>query len=171
MLIAAAVRAPTSVAIALFTRAVSAASLVNSPVVRLVSGSCFEAQAVSASAAASPSSWRREAFMIRPSPESAPARGRPAASGRTATSPVAGSLFPRLLFPSLQPGLPVLDLLLGFVLLHAVALLDLAHELVAMAGHLVEFVVGELAPLLLDLALHLLPVTLNRVPVHFRLLK
>src|SRR5918992_1014141 len=45
MLIAAAVRAPTSEAIALFTLAVSAASLVNSPVVRLVSG-CFDAQAL-----------------------------------------------------------------------------------------------------------------------------
>ena len=51
MLMAAAVRAPTSVAIALFTLAVSAASLVNSPVVRLVSGSLV-AQAASASAAA-----------------------------------------------------------------------------------------------------------------------
>src|SRR5919106_5237080 len=50
MLIAAAVRAPTSVAIALFTFAVSAASLVNSPVVRLVSG-CFEAQALRPAAA------------------------------------------------------------------------------------------------------------------------
>src|SRR5688572_3300762 len=50
MLIAAAVRAPTSVAIALFTLAVSAASLVNSPVVRLVSG-CFDAQALRPAAA------------------------------------------------------------------------------------------------------------------------
>src|SRR5688572_2608094 len=50
MLIAAAVRAPTSVAIALLTLAVSAASLVNSPVVRLVSG-CFDAQALRPAAA------------------------------------------------------------------------------------------------------------------------
>jgi hypothetical protein len=50
MLIAAAVRAPTSVAIALFTLAVSAASFVNSPVVRLVSGSRFDAQPLRAAA-------------------------------------------------------------------------------------------------------------------------
>src|SRR5918999_2289776 len=50
MLIAAAVRAPTSVAMALLTLAVSAASFVNSPVVRLVSGGLFEAQPLSPTA-------------------------------------------------------------------------------------------------------------------------
>src|SRR5688500_10125043 len=53
MLMAAAVRAPTSVAIALFTLAESAASLVNSPVVRLVSGSLV-AHAARASVAIRP---------------------------------------------------------------------------------------------------------------------
>src|SRR5919106_7079905 len=51
MLMAAAVRAPTSVAIALFTFAVSAASLVNSPVERFASGSLSEAQALRIAAA------------------------------------------------------------------------------------------------------------------------
>src|SRR6188474_2459738 len=46
MLMAAAVRAPTSVAMALFTLAVSAASLVNSPVVRRFSGGASDAQPV-----------------------------------------------------------------------------------------------------------------------------
>src|SRR5688500_2879787 len=63
MLMAAAVRAPTSVAIALFTLAVSAASLVNSPVVRLVSGSLV-AHAARASVAISPSiALRLKRFM------------------------------------------------------------------------------------------------------------
>src|SRR5687767_15596403 len=58
MLMAAAVRAPTSVAIALFTLAVSAASLVNSPVVRLVSGCLSEAQPLSATAVAARAALR-----------------------------------------------------------------------------------------------------------------
>src|SRR5687768_16487684 len=59
MLMAAAVRAPTSVAIALFTLAVSAASLVNSPVVRLVSGCLSEAQPLSATAVAARTALRK----------------------------------------------------------------------------------------------------------------
>src|SRR6185503_6701855 len=134
MLMAAAVRAPASVAIALFTLAVSAASLVNSPVVRPISGS-LPAQAASASMPIRASALRREGFM------------------------------------ALDAGFPVFDLALGFVLLDAVALLDLAHQLVAMAAHLIELVVGELAPLLLQLARHLLPVALNAVPVHLQNLR
>src|SRR6185295_15351665 len=126
---AAAVRAPASVAIALFTLAVSAASLVNSPVVRPVSGA-LPAQAASDSMPIRASALRREGFM------------------------------------TLDAGFPVLDLALGFVLLDAVALLDLADQLVAMAAHLVELVVGELAPLFLQLARHLLPVALNAIPIH-----
>src|SRR5574339_638773 len=127
MLIAAAVRAPTSVAIALFTLAVSAASLVNSVVVRLVSSALFDAQAESASTSAAMMSL----VMTCPSREPAPARGRPAVAGRTATSPVAASPFP------LHPRFPVLHLALGLVLLDAIALLDLADQLVAVARHLV----------------------------------
>ena len=47
--------------------------------------------------------------------------------------------------------LPLGKLPLGFVLGHAVALLDLAGELVAAAGDDIEVVIGQLAPLLLRL--------------------
>src|SRR5690606_25292546 len=66
----------------------------------------------------------------------------------------------------LGTGFPVLDLTLGLVLGNAVTFLNLARELVALAGDDVEVVVGQLAPLLLDLALHLLPVTFDAVPIH-----
>src|SRR5436190_74605 len=62
--------------------------------------------------------------------------------------------------------LPIVDLLLGLVLADTVGILDLADQLVALAGDLVEVVVGELAPLLLHFALHLLPVSSDAVPVH-----
>ena len=58
------------------------------------------------------------------------------------------------------------DLLLGLVLGDPVLLLDLADELVALAGDDVDVVVGELAPLLLHLARELLPVAFDAVPVH-----
>jgi hypothetical protein len=61
-------------------------------------------------------------------------------------------------------------LLLGFVLGHAIAFLDLPGELVAAAGDDVQVVIGQLAPLLLGLTCHLLPVALNSVPVHIDLL-
>src|SRR6478609_5763516 len=62
--------------------------------------------------------------------------------------------------------LPIGDLLLGLVAADAVALLDATQQLVALAGDDVEIVVGQLAPLLLDLALELLPVALDGVLVH-----
>src|SRR5207237_11081 len=61
---------------------------------------------------------------------------------------------------------PVGNLALGLVLADAVGLLDLADQLVALPGDLVELVVGQLAPLLLDLAFGLLPVACDAVPVH-----
>src|SRR3990167_6431820 len=64
----------------------------------------------------------------------------------------------------------VLDLLLGFVLRDAVGFLDLAHQLIALAGDNVEVVVGKLAPLRLHLALELLPVAFYDIPVHLNLL-
>src|SRR5690606_8278316 len=54
----------------------------------------------------------------------------------------------------------------GAVPFQAVAFLDQALKLVALAGDPVEVDVGEFAPLLLDLALHLLPVSFYAVPVH-----
>lgn len=67
--------------------------------------------------------------------------------------------------------MPLAHLLFGFVLGHAVALLDLAGELVAAAGDNREVIIGQLAPLLLGLAGNLFLVALNAVPVHRKLLK
>src|SRR5690242_4555968 len=61
---------------------------------------------------------------------------------------------------------PLADLLLGLVLADAVRVLDLADELVALAGDGVEVVVGQLAPLRFHGALRLLPVSCDAIPVH-----
>jgi hypothetical protein len=57
---------------------------------------------------------------------------------------------------ALEPGLPLLDLALGFVALNAVAFLHATDQLLALALHLVEVIIGELAPLFAGLALELL---------------
>lgn len=61
---------------------------------------------------------------------------------------------------------PIFQLRLGFVLQNALALLDLADELVSLAGNDVKIVVSELAPLLTDLALELFPISCNSIFVH-----
>src|SRR5690606_9163480 len=68
-----------------------------------------------------------------------------------------------------SPGLatvPVVDILAGLVLCVAIALLDFPFQLIEFAIDLVEVVVGQFAPLFLDLALDLFPVTFNAIPVH-----
>src|ERR1700730_5948465 len=65
---------------------------------------------------------------------------------------------------------PVVHILVDLILGEAVALLQLAFELLTAALDHVEIVVGEFAPLFLGLALELLPVTFNPVPIHRRLL-
>src|SRR5512132_3795168 len=59
-----------------------------------------------------------------------------------------------------------IDLLFGLVLRDAIRFLQLACELIALAGDRVDLVVGQLAPLFLDLARQLLPVAFNPIPVH-----
>src|SRR3569833_3720034 len=66
--------------------------------------------------------------------------------------------------------LPFLDLLLGVIAGHAIAFLDLSGPLLATALDGIEIVVGELAPLFLELAFHLLPVAFDNVPIHGSLL-
>src|SRR5690606_6772653 len=61
---------------------------------------------------------------------------------------------------------PLLGLAFGFRARLAVPFLDAAHELRLLPVHLVEVVVGQLAPLLLRLTTKLLPVALDRIPVH-----
>src|SRR5712664_2429455 len=95
----------------------------------------------------------------RAPPAAARARGRPAASDRRASARAAPSALRLAIFPFAH-------LLIGVVLGAAVALLDLADQLVALPRELVELVVGELAPALLERAFHLLPVAGNAIPVH-----
>ena len=57
-------------------------------------------------------------------------------------------------------------LLLGFVLGDTVALLNPPEQLLALAGDHVDVVVGELAPLFLDLARQLFPGAFDTIVVH-----
>src|SRR5687768_7260688 len=66
----------------------------------------------------------------------------------------------------LQTALPLGDLALCLFTRDAVALLNPADQDVAIAFGASEIVVGELPPLLLGVALELLPFTLNLIPVH-----
>src|SRR6266540_3459288 len=72
--------------------------------------------------------------------------------------------------PALVQLLPVLDLAVGLIAGYPVSFLDLADQFVALAVDLRERVVGELAPLLLDLTRHLLPVSFHTIPIHGALL-
>src|SRR5262249_14673924 len=58
---------------------------------------------------------------------------------------------------------PGVDLALGLILRHAVALLKPAAELHALTLDDVEIVVGKLAPLLLNLAFELFPIAFNSI--------
>jgi hypothetical protein len=61
---------------------------------------------------------------------------------------------------------PIVYILTDFILGEAVTLLDSTFQLIALSVHLRKIVVGELAPLLLDLALGLFSVSFNTVPIH-----
>src|SRR5579872_1955336 len=61
---------------------------------------------------------------------------------------------------------PVLDVLARPVLGQAVALLQLAFELIAAAIDLRQIIVGELAPFFLDLAFALFPASFQAIPIH-----
>jgi hypothetical protein len=71
--------------------------------------------------------------------------------------------------PSLATA-PVIDVAFNTILFDAIPLLDLAFQLVALAGDLVKIIVSEFTPLLLDLALRLLPVSFDPIPIHGRFL-
>src|SRR5665213_2285200 len=62
------------------------------------------------------------------------------------------------------------DLFFRLVLADSVRLLHLADQLVTLATDYVELVVGELAPLFLGLALQLLPVAFDTIPIQVSLL-
>ena len=60
--------------------------------------------------------------------------------------------------------LPFVNLTGGFFFGDAVAFLNLADELITLTAHLLQIVVGQLAPLLADTALELLPVPGDLIP-------
>jgi len=66
--------------------------------------------------------------------------------------------------------IPVVDFLLGLILVIAVALLQASLELVLLAGDNIKVIVGQLTPLLFDLTLDLLLVSFDAIPVHLFLL-
>src|ERR1700730_2759631 len=68
------------------------------------------------------------------------------------------------------PVQPVVDRLARRVLGDAGAFLNLPFELFALAGDFVEIVIRKMTPLLLDLALELLPVSFDAIPIHCKLL-
>ena len=61
---------------------------------------------------------------------------------------------------------PGVDFLLGLVFGITIPLLQTALELVLLAIYDIKVIIGKLPPLLFDLALHLLPITFNAIPIH-----
>jgi len=64
----------------------------------------------------------------------------------------------------------ILDLLFSLVLADTIGFLDFSGQLIALPSNTIDVVVGELTPLHFELALELLPVSFNNVPIHFKLL-
>src|SRR4051812_9642183 len=62
---------------------------------------------------------------------------------------------------------PLVGLLLGFRLQDAVALLDQADEQLLLPAHVLHIVVRELPPLGFEGALHLMPLPLDLLPIHW----
>src|SRR5688500_1467492 len=62
--------------------------------------------------------------------------------------------------------LPLRYLAVSFVSRQSIGVLNAADELVAFSRDNVEIVIGELAPLLLHLALECLPITFHTIPIH-----
>jgi hypothetical protein len=52
------------------------------------------------------------------------------------------------------------------ILRDPITLLNYSFQLIATTGDSVQIVVGEVAPLLFDLAFELLPVSFNSIPIH-----
>ena len=62
--------------------------------------------------------------------------------------------------------LSVRDLLFGFLFCDPIFRLDLTNENVAFSCDMIEFIIGQIAPLLFDLTCELFPVTSYLIPVH-----
>src|SRR5205807_3909457 len=70
----------------------------------------------------------------------------------------------------LLPHDPVVDVLASFIPSDAIAFLNLPFKLLPLAGNFVEIVVRQVAPLLLDLAFELFPVSFDAIPIHCKFL-
>src|SRR5262249_35526644 len=77
-------------------------------------------------------------------------------------APIRSRSFPDVLLA----GKPLVELALGLLAAPPIAPPHLAAQLLRVALHLIEVVVGEVAPLLADLALELGPLPLEHVTVH-----
>src|SRR5882724_6508945 len=82
-----------------------------------------------------------------------------------------GELTRSAILGSRTASLEFADLALNLVLLQAVALLDDADELIALAGDHIQVVVGELTPPLTNFSPHLFPLAFDIVPRHENLLR
>ena len=68
--------------------------------------------------------------------------------------------------PSVLGFQPIIDVFAHHVFCDSVSLLNPPFELVALSVDAIQVIFGELTPLLLDLALNLLPVSFDAIPIH-----
>src|SRR6516162_669493 len=76
------------------------------------------------------------------------------------------SFFLSFLLPALG-GEPIVHVLANLILRQAIALLELAFELISTPVDDVEVIVSELPPLLFHLAFDLFPVSFHATPIHY----
>jgi hypothetical protein len=65
--------------------------------------------------------------------------------------------------------IPIIDVLANLIFREAIPFLNFAFQLILTTVDHIEIIVGELAPLLLNVAFDLLPISLDPIPVHFSL--
>jgi hypothetical protein len=61
---------------------------------------------------------------------------------------------------------PIIDFQARLIFGVAISFLDFALELVLLSIDYVKIIISEFAPLLFDLAFHLLPASFNAIPIH-----
>jgi hypothetical protein len=62
------------------------------------------------------------------------------------------------------------DLRIGRVFADAIEILNLVRQLIALAGNIVEVLIGERTPLVFYLRFEMLPIAFDNFPTHFNLL-
>ena len=66
----------------------------------------------------------------------------------------------------LELAVPLMDLALGFLFGDTIAFLDFSSQDFLVALYLLQVVISELAPLVLDLAFELFPITYDLIPIN-----